>query len=48
MFLGKETWRYIDQISPRLRPWYLEFILISEIRIEYAETVHSWFKQFHS
>ena len=38
-FLGKEKWRYIDQISPRLLPWYLEFILNSEIRIKYAETV---------
>ena len=46
--LGKESWRYIDQISPRLLPWYLEFILSSQIRIKYAETVHSWFNQFHS
>ena len=35
----------IDQISPRLLPWSLEFILNSELRIKYAETVHSWFKQ---
>ena len=36
-FLGKENWRYIDQISPRLLPWFLEFILNSELRIKYAE-----------
>ena len=48
-FLGKETWRYIDQISPRLLPWYLEFILNSEIRNKYAETVlFATFKQFQS
>ena len=29
----------IDQISPRLRPWNLEFILNFEIRIKYAEPV---------
>ena len=44
-FLGKENWRYIDQISPRLLPWSLEFILNSELRIKYAEIVHYWFKQ---
>ena len=50
-FLGKENWRYIDQISPRLRPWCLEFILISEIRIKNAENVlflPVTFKQFQS
>ena len=40
-FLGKESWRYIDQISHRLLLWYLEYNLNSEIRIKYAETVHS-------
>ena len=29
----------IDQISPRLRPWDLDFVLHSKIRIKYAETV---------
>ena len=37
----KELTLLIDQISPRLFPWSLEFILNSEIRIKYAETVHS-------
>ena len=37
--LGKENWRYIDQILPRLLPWYLGFILNSEIRTKNAETV---------
>ena len=46
-FLGKENWRYIDQISHRLLLWSSETILNSEIRIKYAETVHSWFKNFH-
>ena len=39
VLLGKERWRYIDQISPHLLPWFLEFILKFEIRIEYSETV---------
>ena len=47
--LGKESWRYVDQISPRLLPWYLEFILNSEKRNKYAETVlFATFKQFQS
>ena len=47
--LVKESWRYIDQISPRLLPWYLEFILNSEIRNKYAETVpFATFKQIQS
>ena len=35
----RELTLLIDQISPRLLPWYLEFILNSELRIKYAETV---------
>ena len=35
----RELTLLIDQISPRLRPWQLEFVLISEIRIKYAEIV---------
>ena len=35
----RELTLLIDQISPRLLPWYLEFILKSELRIKYAETV---------
>ena len=38
-FLGKKNWRYIEQISARMLPWYLAFILNSEIWIKYAETV---------
>ena len=42
-FLGKKKWRYTDQISPRLLPWYLEVVLKSEIRIKYAENIpFSW------
>ena len=37
----RELTLLIDQISPRLLPWSLEFILNSESRIKYAETVHS-------
>ena len=37
--LKKESWLYIDQISPRLLPWFLEFVLSSQMRIKYAETV---------
>ena len=39
--MQRELTLLIDQISPRLLPWSLEFILNSEIRIKYAETVHS-------
>ena len=37
----RELTLLIDQISLRLLPWYLEFILNSELRTKYAETVHS-------
>ena len=43
----RESTLLIDQISPRLRPWNLEFILNFEIRIKYAEPVpFSKFKLF--
>ena len=39
--MQRELKLLIDQISPRLLPWSLEFTLNSELRIKYAETVPS-------